>query len=411
MTHLDDRVVSRRSFIAGSAALGSVLVMPSGVRAAFGNALTPSGTIVINICLRGGFDSLAAVFPLANPELIKARPTIAVPDSAALSLGNGWGMHPALAPLLQFWNASELAVVVGAGAPTRTRSHFDETSLMARASYGSTTLARTGWIARANEELSLASALQSVSVSSSTLTSRNGTRPALAVGKLANTRFPTVSGLTNATFEEFLRRVGSGSSSTWATRATATADAVRRLEGARLRESLVPYPNTEFAARLKDAAALVKGDLGVRFIDLDFAGDFDLHATYGALDNGSMRTLLSDLATGLAAFRFDVGDRWGQVVMSTVTEFGRRVDENASNGTDHGWASSMFVLGGRVNGGRILGEFPGLQPTQLVDGDVRVTTDYRSVLGEILTRGAGFSAASLERIFPRFSPRQLGVLR
>ena len=116
-------------------------------------------------------------------------------------------------------------------------------------------------------------------------------------------------------------------------------------------------------------------------------------------------------ATGLAAFRFDVGDRWGQIVVATVTEFGRRVNENASNGTDHGWASSMFVLGGRVNGRRILGEFPGLQPTQLVDGDVRVTTDYRSVLAEILTRGAGFSAASAERIFPRFSPRQLGVIR
>jgi uncharacterized protein (DUF1501 family) len=411
MTYLDDQVVSRRSFLAGSAALGSVLMMPSGVRAAFGNTLASSDTIVINICLRGGFDSLAAVFPLSSAELLKARPTIAVPDSVALSLGNGWGVHPALAPLMQFWNASELAVVVGAGPPTHSRSHFDETSLMARASYGSTTLSRTGWIARANEELALASALQSVSVSSSTLTSRNGTRPALAVGRLSNTRFPSVSGLSNATFEQFVRRVGSGSSSTWATRAVATADAVRQLDAARLRDTTVQYPATEFAARLKDAAALVKGDLGVRFIDLDFAGDFDLHATYGALDNGSMRTLLSDLATGLAAFRFDVGDRWGQIVVATVTEFGRRVNENASNGTDHGWASSMFVLGGRVNGGRILGEFPGLQPTQLVDGDVRVTTDYRSVLAEILTRGAGFSAASLERIFPRFSPRQLGVLR
>lgn len=411
MMHLGEQVVSRRNFIAGSAALGSMLVMPSGVRAAFGNTLSSSDSIVINISLRGGFDSLAAVFPLSSAELLKARPTIAIPDSVALSLGNGWGMHPALAPLMQFWNASELAVVVGAGPPTHTRSHFDETSLMARASYGSTLLSRTGWIARANEELALASALQSASISSSTLTSRNGTRPALAVGRLSNTRFPSVSGLTNVAFEEFLRRVGSGNSSTWATRATSTADAVRQLDAARMRESTVSYPNTEFATRLKDAAALVKGELGVRFIDLDFAGDFDLHVAYGSLDNGSMRTLLSDMATGLAAFRFDVGDRWDRVLISTVTEFGRRVDENASNGTDHGWASSMFVLGGRVNGGRIFGEFPGLQPTQLVDGDVRVTTDYRSVLGEILTRGSGFSAASLERIFPRYSPRPLGVIR
>ncbi|NCZ88849.1 MAG: DUF1501 domain-containing protein [Actinobacteria bacterium] len=411
MTTFDATTVTRRGFLAGSAAVGALLVLPSGVRAAFSAEASAEDTIVLNICMRGGFDSLAAVFPLSSADLAAARPSLCVPDSVALPLGNGWGLHPALAPLTAFWTARELALVVGAGSPTHSRSHFDETSLMARASYGSTTLARSGWIARANEELEAASALQSVSVSSSTLTSRNGTRPALAVGKLSNTKFPTVSGLSNATFEDFLRRVGTSSTTSWSNRATATADAVRQLEAARLRETAVQYPATEFATRLKDAAALVKSNLGVRFIDLDFAGDFDLHIGYGTVDNGAMRTLLSDLATGLAAFRADLADRWNNIVVTTVTEFGRRVSENASNGSDHGWASTMFVLGGRVNGGRVLGETPGLHATQLVDGDVRVTTDYRHVLGEVLTRAAGLSAEAVGRVFPRFSPQPLGIIR
>ena len=98
-------------------------------------------------------------------------------------------------------------------------------------------------------------------------------------------------------------------------------------------------------------------------------------------------------------------------MISTVTEFGRRVGENASYGTDHGWASAMFVLGGRVNGGRLFGEFPGLHPTQLDNGDVRVTTDYRQVLGEVLTRAAGFSTEALGRVFPRFGFQSMGVIR
>lgn len=411
MKQQDSQIISRRNFLAGSAAVGAMLVMPSGVRAAFGASPATGDVVVVNICMRGGFDSLAAVFPLGNPDLTAARPNLNVPDSVALPLGNGWGLHPALAPLTRSWSAGELALVVATGAPTHTRSHFDETSFMSRASYGSAALSRSGWIARANEELMQASALQSVSVSSSTLTSRNGTRPALAVGKLSNTRFPTVPGLTNAGFENFLRRVGSSTATPWSSRATATADAVRQVDSARLRETTVQYPTTEFAARLKDAAALIKSGLGVRFIDLDFAGDFDLHVDYGTVNSGSMHTLLSDLATGLAAFRDDVGDRWADIVISTVTEFGRRVGENASYGTDHGWASAMFVLGGRVNGGRLFGEFPGLHPTQLDNGDVRVTTDYRQVLGEVLTRAAGFSTEALGRVFPRFGFQSMGVIR
>jgi uncharacterized protein (DUF1501 family) len=176
-------------------------------------------------------------------------------------------------------------------------------------------------------------------------------------------------------------------------------------------EPAVTYPVTDTAARLRDAAALIKGDSGVRFVDLDFAGDWDLHAGIGTVDSGTMRGLLTDLAVSLAIFRADLGAHWSRVTIVTSTEFGRRVRENASQGADHGWASAMFVLGGAVKGGRVLGAFPGLAPAQLADGDVRVTTDYRSVLADVLARGAGLPAASLARVFPRFSAAPLDIMR
>jgi uncharacterized protein (DUF1501 family) len=421
MTNPRGQYASRRDFIGGSLAAGALLSLPSGVRAAVGPrtqaTVAPAGDlaaqtgVVVHLFLRGGFDALSAIFPLGDADLRAARPVIAVPDAAALNLGNGWGLHPALAPLVPYWNAGELAIVVGVGATTHTRSHFDETNAVTRASFGGSTLSRTGWIARATDELTERASLQSVSIASSTLASRNGTKPSLSVGRLSNTRFPSVTGLSSVTFADFVREVGRSSGSSWAARATATTDAVRLVEGLRTVEPAVTYPTTDTAARLRDAAALIKGDAGVRFVDLDFAGDWDLHAGIGTVDAGTMRGLLTDLAVSLAIFRADLGAHWSRVTVVTSTEFGRRVRENASQGADHGWASAMFVLGGAVKGGRVLGAFPGLAPSQLADGDVRVTTDYRSVLAEVLTRGAGLPGASIGRVFPRFSPVSVDAMR
>ena len=411
MKRFEDIEVSRRAFLAGGAALGATLALPSGVFAAISNTPVGSQSVVVHLYLRGGFDSLAAVFPMGNRDLAVARPSIGIPDSVALPLGGGWGLHPALAPFVPFWNAGELMFIVGTGTPTHSRSHFDETNALSRANYGSATLTRSGWIARATEELVQTGPIHSVSIASSTFSSRNGTRPNLSVGRLANTRFPSVSGLSTATFQDFVRQVGRQANTTWATRATTTVDAVRAIEGTRSTPTTVVYPATETGARLRDAAALIKSNLGVRFIDLDFSGDFDLHARVGTFSEGSMRDLLTDLSTSLSAFRFDLGDLWSNVVVVTMTEFGRRVQENASQGVDHGWASAMLAMGGRINGGRIIGQLPDLHPTQLDNGDVRVSIDYRTVLSEVLARGSGFSADSLSRVFPRFTGVPLGVIR
>jgi hypothetical protein len=146
-------------------------------------------------------------------------------------------------------------------------------------------------------------------------------------------------------------------------------------------------------------------------VDLEFQGDWDMHANMGNLENGWLTSYLADLGGSIAAFRQDLGVLWSRVTVVTITEFGRRVGQNQSTGTEHGWGSSTFVAGGGVNGGKIHGRFPGLDDKQLKDGDLVVTADYRSLLTEILTRRAGITADGAAQVFPNFRPEVLSVMK
>ena len=145
------------------------------------------------------------------------------------------------------------------------------------------------------------------------------------------------------------------------------------------------YPSGSLGDALRDVARLVKADVGLRAVTVD-SGNWDMHAGLGRSDNGWMRDQLSEVAKALAAFVTDLGTRSSRVTLVTLSEFGRRVAENGSGGLDHGYGNVSFVLGGKVNGGKVYGTWPGLGPDQLQVGDLKATTDYRSVLGEILER-------------------------
>jgi hypothetical protein len=176
-------------------------------------------------------------------------------------------------------------------------------------------------------------------------------------------------------------------------------------------KSVVTYPNTGTGQRFKDVAALLKAGIGVRAVDIEFQGDWDMHANMGNLQDGWLTSYLADLAGSISSFREDLGVLWSRVTVVTVTEFGRRVSQNQSAGTDHGWGSSTFVAGGGVNGGVIHGKFPGLDNKNLKDGDLVVTADYRSLLSEILTRRAGITAEGAAQVFPNFRPEVLSVMK
>ena len=149
----------------------------------------------------------------------------------------------------------------------------------------------------------------------------------------------------------------------------------------------------------------------MRAVDIEFNGDWDMHANMGNIENGWLTSYLADLGGSIGAFRQDLGVLWSRVTVVTITEFGRRVSQNQSTGTEHGWGTSTFVAGGGVNGGKIHGRFPGLDDKQLKDGDLVVTADYRSLLTEILTRRAGISTDGAAQVFPNFRPEVLSVMK
>jgi uncharacterized protein (DUF1501 family) len=170
----------------------------------------------------------------------------------------------------------------------------------------------------------------------------------------------------------------------------------------------VNYPNTEFGNSMRQIAQLLKSNLGVEAAFTDVTG-WDTHQNQGGV-NGQLANRLSDFSESIAAFWRDLGDEAGNVTLVTMSEFGRTARENGTGGTDHGHANAMFVLGGQVKGGKVYGKWPGLDDDQLNQGrDLALTTDYRAVLGEVVTRSLG--AQNLELVFPGARLNRAGFLR
>ena len=162
----------------------------------------------------------------------------------------------------------------------------------------------------------------------------------------------------------------------------------------------VTYPRGRYGDSLKEVAQLIKADVGLE-VAFTEVGGWDHHAGEGGVQ-GQLAGRLRELGQALAAFQKDLGDRMQDVVLVTLTEFGRTVRENGNRGTDHGHASVSFVMGGGVRGGKVHGRWPGLGTDQLYEGrDLAVTTDFRDLLGELLTRHVG--ASDLGRVFPDYS--------
>jgi uncharacterized protein (DUF1501 family) len=168
------------------------------------------------------------------------------------------------------------------------------------------------------------------------------------------------------------------------------------------------YPDTEFGLALKQTAMLMKAEVGLEVSAIDVGG-WDTHFAQGST-SGLMPNLMKDLAEGLAAFHADMFEYMSNLTIVTMSEFGRRASENGSLGTDHGHGSMMMVLGGNVDGGKVHGEWPGMGEGQLIGpGDLAVTTDYRDVLSEILTRRLNNEA--LNEIFPNYAVKMRGIFK
>ena len=403
--------LSRRGFIGGVLALGGAILIGEGTGLEYaladtgGSSGAALGDIIINLNMRGGMDGLLAVAPLADSALRAARPTLALNDSALLPLDGFFGMHPSLAGLKALFDAKELSLVHAAGTPIGTRSHFDDQLALELAAYNAPTTVG-GWQTRLLSNTGASQVFSGVAVGQNVPASLNGALQAVAFESKQRVLLSNIN-IDRADQLAALRSLHQDSGRIWSASALSSIDASLEVEGVNI-ISAVTYPKTALGNRFQLLAELIKGGLPIRTANVDFDGHLDVHAAAGSL-TGTMPDNFKNLSDTILAFKADLGPLWTKTTVVTVTEFGRRVAENAQAGLDHGWGSVMFVMGGSVNGGKIVAKWPGLSAGALSGGDLPVTTDYRSVLTEVMTVRGGVSATAMKQIFPEFAPQTLGL--
>ena len=369
---------------------------------------------------RGACDGLNTVIPYGEDAYRKLRPTIAVPAprggsrDAALDLDGHFGLHPALEPLLPLWREGSLAAVHAIGSPDATRSHFDAQDFMESGTPGRKST-DDGWMNRAllAQPDPKATPFRAVSLTPTLPRSLQGKASAVALTDLRG--FDLRKGAGPAVTRGFEEMYAGAVDTVLHGAGRDTFDAVDFLKkanpGQQAPAAGATYPRGRYGDALRQIAQLLKSDVGV---ELAFAeiGGWDTHAAEGGAE-GQLAQRHRELGGALAAFHKDMGDRMSDVVVVTLTEFGRTARENGNRGTDHGHAGVSFVMGGPVRGGTLHGRWPGLAQDQLYEGrDLAMTTDFRDLLGEILTRHMG--VRELKAVFPGHtasSERFPGVIR
>lgn len=415
--HVDGgpRFVKRRHVLAGAAAgFGALLTATSMPRYAFAApaAGRPQGLLVC-VFMRGGFDGLSAVVPVNDPAYYAARKTIAVPAGRTLPLDGTWGLSTHMRALKPLWDAGELAIIQGAGSPEVSRSHFADQVTVERAAPASV---RSGWLGRYLQAASAdTGTFRGVSVGSSTVLSLT-TKALETVAVSSIDAFDlTVWGSerlrshVRTAINEMYRGAGGEVQMT----ASATMDAAEQLQQVRASQPRAGsgYPTSTWGKGLAEIARMAKSGAGIEVACIDI-GDWDMHAGLGAASDEQawFARRARDFAEGLAAFRQDLGGMWDSTTVVTMSEFGRRVAENGGGGVDHGQGNTMFVMGGTVRGGRVLGTVPSLEAANLSLGDVPITLDYRQALSEIVSARLG-GGADLGAVFPGFTPgKPLGIV-
>ncbi len=357
-------------------------------------------TLVV-IFLRGGADGLSLVAPLEDDGYYHARPRLGIAKRDAVPLDGFFGMHPLLRDLESAWKDGDLAIVHGAGSEDETRSHFEAQDLMEHGG-----LTAGGWLGRflRVKKREGSGALSCVAVGATLPESLLGAPSATAMESLDDFAL----GAAAPSLRSQLEQLYAAESDALGSAARDTFNALTRIDAMRSTpykpEHGAEYANDDFSRGLRQIARLIKGRVGLEAASLDLGG-WDSHFTQGTL----IEPLLTRLGKGLAAFRRDLGKAMERTTVVVMTEFGRRVMENSAFGTDHGRGSVMWVMGGGVKGGRVIGPWPGLRDESLEGpGDLPVWNNYRNVLAPVLMRH-GAELGALGRVFPEFELKPLGI--
>ena len=412
-------MMNRRFFLkSGGIALASVgmsLSAPSFLeRVVLGReALTGGGRrkTLIAIFQRGAVDGLNMVVPFGESSYYDLRPNIAIPkpDAAnadsAISLDGFFGLHPSLKSFKPLWDSKRLAIIHASGSPDNSRSHFDAQDYMESATPGVKSTP-DGWLNRylQSKQAAQDSSFRAVSLTRTMPRVFMGPAPVVAMANISD--FAIRAGKSSANAQSGFEAIyAQQSKDMLAGMGRETFDAVNYLKkanpGQYKPENGAEYPNGPFGNSLRQIAQLIKADVGLEVAFTDIGG-WDTHANEGN-SRGQLANLLQQFSTAIAALYQDLGQRMDDVVVLTMSEFGRTVKENGNRGTDHGHANAMFVLGNSVQGGKVYGRWPGLKNDQLYEGrDLALTTDFRDVFAEIASRHLG--ATNLKSVFPGYQP-------
>jgi uncharacterized protein (DUF1501 family) len=383
-------------------------------RAVYAKDASQRKKILIAVFQRGAVDGLNVVVPHADPAYYKLRPTIALPrpngtDTTAIDLDGHFGLNPALRALKPLWDRKQLAIVEAVGSPDPTRSHFDAQDYMESGTPGLKATA-DGWLNRALCPEQKPSPVRAVSLGTEVSRTLRGKNDVLAIGNLND--FQVKDERMATTFESLY---GVSTDKVLNTTARDTFDAVRLVKSIQdkpyVASNAAKYPNGRFGQSLQQIARIIKADVGLEVAFTDMGGwDTHVNEVGGQPHEGRLAQLLREFGDGLAAFSMDMGDRMADITVVTMSEFGRTARENGNRGTDHGHANVMFALGGSVRGGKVYGEWPGLETEQLYEGrDLDVTSDFRTVLSELVAGQLG--NRDMAHVFPGFkSQKPFGVL-
>jgi uncharacterized protein (DUF1501 family) len=402
--------ITRRALMKGGAmAVVGTSAIPSFLaRTVLAQATTAQaqGKKLVVIFQRGAADGLNIVVPHRETAYYQMRPTIAIQQNQVVDLDGFFGLHPAVQSLKPLWDQKHLAIIHACGSPDPTRSHFDAQDYMESGTPG-VKVTTDGWLNRALQAEDEAyrsrkyTAFRAVALGSQVPRTLEGRIPAVAINNVhdfsvggQNPAAVPVAASFQAMYADSVNTVlhGTGSETFEAVKMLKAADPAKYMPAAGAN-----YPNGPFGNGLKQIAQLLKANLGVEAAFADIGG-WDTHQNQGNV-NGQLANRLKEFSEGIAAFWTDMGDQANNIVMVSMSEFGRTVHQNGTGGTDHGHANVMFVLGGEVQGGRVYGKWPGMRQDQLYEGrDLAVTTDFRQVLGEAAYKTVG--ARNLNLVFP-----------
>jgi uncharacterized protein (DUF1501 family) len=410
------RVFLRNSALAMVGAGAAPLWLQRALYAA--DAPSPRKKILVAIFQRGAADGLNIVAPHAEKAYYAMRPTIAIPrpaagssqpGDAALDLDGFFGLHPTLAPLQPLFGQGHLAIVHAAGSPDPTRSHFDAQDYMESGTPG-VKATDSGWMNRAlTPAVGKPSPVRAVALGTTLPRTLRGGQSAVAIESLGafQVRDPQAA-------MEFQRMYQDSKDPVMRATGRETFEAMTMLQSIR-RQTYTPaagadYPRAPLGESLKQIAQLIKAGVGMEMAFADI-GSWDHHVNEVGQkpSEGQLANVLRTFGQALSAFWTDMGDRMQDIAVVTMSEFGRTARENGNRGTDHGHANCMFVMGGAVKGGKVYGQWPGLEKEQLYEGrDLALTTDFRDVLGELVSHHAG--NANLQAVFPGYAAKFPGLV-